>query len=390
MKKDITKPDVKEDEENKEDTNRESKEEIDKINIKDNNLCLPKDIDLHNPEYENNRSENNIIPKLMPNVPEINPIEAQLEEKKQLRSRKKEVNKEKNIIENENIINNKSLIGENEMIKLNKENELELPKDIPYLKQNPEIIGEKKDKEDKEEKEEKEEKEDKEELNKINIRDNVIPSLNDMNLHKPEYSLPLKENIEKGLNMPKMISYSPIIEPIEKEKELEFNKNEYIEKPKENKNIEIDSDYINKPLTNINNLPLMPDNYQINLPEVGIQEIPEEKKKEEEEKENKAQNIMENENVINNVNLYENEKVFNPSNKLPLPDTATLLISQKPEKVKKSESEIVDVPTNNDEITNEEIEPNEQMKKEITFTRYCYFIDKSKTRKTKKIRIRNG
>ena len=77
MKKEITSPNITKDEEDNEEINKESKEEIDKINIKDN-ICSPADIDLHNPDYEYNRSENNIIQKLMINYPEINPIEAQL------------------------------------------------------------------------------------------------------------------------------------------------------------------------------------------------------------------------------------------------------------------------------------------------------------------------
>ena len=40
-------------------------------------------------------------------------------------------------------------------------------------------------------------------------------------------------------------------------------------------------------------------------------------------------------------------------------------VTQKPEKIKKLTSELVDVPTKNDEITKKEIEPNEPMKKNI-------------------------
>ena len=79
MKKEIKEPDVikdEEDEEDIEDINK--KEEIDKINIPEN-ICSPKNIDLHNPVYlRNNRKEDNVILKLLLNYPEINPIETQL------------------------------------------------------------------------------------------------------------------------------------------------------------------------------------------------------------------------------------------------------------------------------------------------------------------------
>ena len=75
MKKEIKEPDVIKDEKDKKGVNK--KEEIDKINIPEN-ICSPKNIDLHNPVYlRNNRKEDNVILKLLLNYPEINPIETQ-------------------------------------------------------------------------------------------------------------------------------------------------------------------------------------------------------------------------------------------------------------------------------------------------------------------------
>jgi hypothetical protein len=80
MKKDIKEPDVIKDEEDKEDINK--KEEIEKINILDKE-CSPKDIDVHNPDYlKNNRNEDNIIPRLMLNYPEIDLVIHKTEEEK--------------------------------------------------------------------------------------------------------------------------------------------------------------------------------------------------------------------------------------------------------------------------------------------------------------------
>ena len=107
-----------------------------------------------------------------------------------------------------------------------------------------------------------------------------------MNLHNPNYSYELRKGKDKEMNIPKMIKYIQIINPIEKElheeEEFNYNKNEYIEKPYENKEIKIKSDYSNKYpsilKTNLNDLPILPIKYEFLKPE-KISEITEEEDK---------------------------------------------------------------------------------------------------------------
>ena len=89
---------------------------------------------------------------------------------------------------------------------------------------------------------------------KINIIDNTNTS-SAINLHNPDYSLEIK----KGVEIPKMVNYSQIINPIEKYFETDTKEeiNEHTEKPKEQKIIDIKSDYNKYPSfikSNINKL----------------------------------------------------------------------------------------------------------------------------------------
>ena len=55
---------------------------------------------------------------------------------------------------------------------------------------------------------------------------------------------------------------------------------------------------------------------------------------------------------------------FNVQNKLSLPNPISLNINQRTEKIKSSTAENIDVPTTKDEITKEQIIPNEALRKD--------------------------
>jgi len=110
---------------------------------------------------------------------------------------------------------------------------------------------------------------------------------------------------------------------------------------------------------------------EITKPNVVKDDEEKEKEKEEEKEKEKIENIkniIDNENTINNKNEFDEEpKQYISNDKLDLPNPASIDgLIQKPEKMKSLTSEIVDVPTENDELTNEEMVPNEPMKKDIT------------------------
>ena len=273
---------------------------------------------MHNPDYLkqiNEEIKNNFIPKLIVKKSEINPIETSIELDREI-NKYDIVEKPKELKEikiNKDYCNkklcHKFIETEKLPLLLLKDYQFHELKDIDIdtdiskekEKENKKVLrgrkddkkekgereGEKEVKEGKEEKEkeeeekegikeeevkegEKEEKEEKEkeELKLINIKDNILSS-NNINLHNPNYSYELRKDIDKEMNIPKMIKYIQIINPIEKElpeeEEFNYNKNEYIEKPKENKEIKIKSDYSNKYPSilklNITDLPILPIKY---------------------------------------------------------------------------------------------------------------------------------
>ncbi len=222
------------------------------------------------------------------------------EEKEKEKFKIKEITQ--NLIEKEDIKNNKSLLGENEIIKRKILNEIELPNQINIfeLRQIPERIKEKieekeEEKEEEEKEEEKEEiKEDKEkeeekeekETNKINVTDDIT-IINNIDFRHTNYLFELKKKpIDEKVNVPKMISYSQKIETIDIIKI--DNKIINVEIPKEYKEAKIKSDYINKSRsilkTNLNNLSILDNNYQLCLPEELIEMKKEEEKVSKEEK----------------------------------------------------------------------------------------------------------
>ena len=127
---------------------------------------------------------------------------------------------------------------------------------------NKDILNEPELKDEKEKMEEKVPKR----FDKINIRDKIIPSKKiDTINHK--YSLDLNIIKNNKIGFPKMLLCSPTILPIGQD----ILEKEFIEKPKEFKEVKLKADYINKyPSTELKKLPILFEDYQIKLPEISI------------------------------------------------------------------------------------------------------------------------
>ena len=272
-----------------------------------------------------------------------------------------EITKEKvtniNIIENENIINNKNIIDSFEIIK--PKNILELPSDIlniNQINQNPEEVCEKKYK-------------------KVNIEENKN------SLKEDE----LKDNSNKY----NKLRINKISNEFLLDVEYTLNKNILIEKPIEYKENEIISDYEIKDLpkttrSNISKLPIISNNYQLCLPEIDIskenkekdkkEEIPKKKDSVEEEipddikkklEEPKNDNILDNEKVIDDKNKLDETTPENKiDNEISLPNTINDSIKEEPEKDKKLTSKKINVPSESDEVSYEQLVPYNSQKRD--------------------------
>ena len=112
----------------------------------------------------------------------------------------------------------------------------------------------------------------KKQINKTDIKDNIIPIDNISRISKKNSSY-LYKKFENTLPLPKMVSRSTEINPIEKGIKKEDNKDiskQYIEMSKEYKKNERKSEYNNKePLISKINLKNLPNHYdyQIKSPE---------------------------------------------------------------------------------------------------------------------------
>ena len=117
--------------------------------------------------------------------------------------------------------------------------------------------------------------ESKKELNKINIT-NEIESLNNINIHNPDY-IQQEAKRKENIMIPEIVSNYPEIKPIiESEKiDKELDKYDIIEKPKERKDIKMVKDYLDKKVDHkipqIDKLPIIFNYYQ--LPEIKETEI---------------------------------------------------------------------------------------------------------------------
>jgi len=200
------------------------------------------------------------------------------------------------------------------------------------------------DKDNKKEPEIKEDKEDKEISNKINI-----PSLCD------EVS---NEIIIPNNPMRKDIKNLYVIKDIidenldyNKSKDELLNKNEINDEDKNKPNEELPEEEKDK-LSKADNL---------------------DDKKESKDKEIKEmKNIINNENIIKNKIIPSNEENIDNekllyNNELQLPSLINIeKLNQKPEKIRKSTSKTVDIPSLSDEILNEHLMPNISVKRDIT------------------------
>ena len=295
------------------------------------------------------------------------------DDKKRDKDNKKTLEKElknENKIKNENIINNNSLLNESENIDIKETNQLELPNQINayQINQIPEVLNKSKETFEKEYKKGKE---------KINILDN-ISVVNTIDFNNPNYLFERNKAVVEENNIPKMIDYIQIMNPIEKKykkiniadnnnslnknsikentnkyNKLRINKvtNEFLldvdfhygkinhpENLKQQKEIEIIPDYINKynniQRDNLNNLPILSNSYQLCLDEMKILETIKIFEH--------LENINENQNIINNdVIAKEDDKniiSYVRNEKLRLPKVKnTTEINQNPEKIKASD-----------------------------------------------------
>ena len=352
-----------------------------KININDK-IKLLDAIELFDMKYEiKNKNNNNIIPKinLKNKYSELKPIKFDIKlklEKQNVQEKHKEIKyikyknnnldinynnrtikqsgeislistnyqlteinidkirkKNLNIIDNENIMNNKTIF-ENEMIHLKCTTNFEPPKYMNKynLNQIPEKIKE---------------------SNKINLTDKILLSFN-LNNHSTNYSL----NTNKALkNIPILQLYQTHLNLV-KIPPKPLKKINYFEKSLEHKETKTNLDYIIKK-PNINKysqkIELIQTEYKIIIPKKTIPI--------------KTQNIINNENIITNNPissfLKEEDKLKDcvDLNPFAFPKNVKLNIIQLPEKLKKSK--IIDVSNVTEEINQEQLKPNNIIKRKI-------------------------
>ena len=253
----------------------------------------------------------------------------------------------KNIIDNENIMNNN-------LDKINEEdihqkylynNELILPNiaNIENLKQKPEKIK------------------------KLKSKIIEVPS----NIEEILYEHSIQNHpIRRDTNKPNIIKDEILLittEPIEKDvtdNKENINKDE-LDKNKDKKTEENQTDNENK---DVNKKP----EEEIEKEKEKLDDNKEKLEEKEKEKEIKeVKNIFDNENIINDIILLSNEedidnKKYLYNNELQLPNSINIeKIKQKPEKIKKSTSKIIDAPSLCDEIVYEQIKYNNLIKRDI-------------------------
>ena len=286
-----------------------------------------------------NKNEEDKIKKEEPEKEKEKEKDKEEEEKEEGKDKLKDIDKEKsqvkemkNIIDNENVMNNNIDNTNEEDInqKYIYNNELILPNlvNIGKLKQKPEKIK------------------------KLKSKIIEVPSTNDEIL----YEQAIQNNpIRRDTNKPNIIKDEILFisaESIEKDvtgNKENFNKDKIIE--------ESQTDNENK----------------------DINKKPEEEKKKEKLVDNKekpedkeVKNIFDNENIINDKILLSNEedidnKKYLYNNELKLPNSINIeKIKQKPEKLLKSTSKTIDVPSLSDEIIHEQIKDNHPIIKDIT------------------------